>query len=244
MFACWGAFVVVVGLWLFSANPGRNLHLRFGDLMKVDLDLQPGQQPHGWCRTHKSWCGLGVEPARAGSMQVSVEAAGPTCCPFSVAGLQKKVPPGVLGRDRYHCFKGVVLAELKLNIWICWQQENDERYSTHKAWMKHRRLNQEDPLPLPLVLCMTLYPVVPVGGCLQDIVFFENTPGYEERLLESELGWHHWSAAVGETRLCGVIAKEPWNQQWKAISMKSSMSDLICATWASHALGLDFGPFL
>ena len=83
--------------------------------MKIDLDLRPGQQPRGWCRTHKSWCGLGVEPARAGSMQVSVEAAGPTCCPFSVAGLQKKVPRGVFkSKCRDHCFREAVLAWLNL----------------------------------------------------------------------------------------------------------------------------------
>ena len=56
--------------------------------------------------------------------------------------------------------------------------------------MKHRRLNREDPLSgpsavygIPVASC----PVV-VGVCLQDVVFFENTPGYEEQLLEAELG--------------------------------------------------------
>lgn len=101
----WGAFVVIGGCWGFKLL-SHPMYLRFGDLMKINLDLQPGQQPHGWCRTHKTSCGLGVEPARAGSMQISVEAAGPTCCPFSVAGLQKKVPPGfcvvTIASEKWH----------------------------------------------------------------------------------------------------------------------------------------------
>ena len=70
----------------------QKTQLRFGDVLSVDFALQRGQQPHGWCHVHRSYCAVGVEPARAGNMQVSVEAAGPTCCPFSIAGLQKKVP--------------------------------------------------------------------------------------------------------------------------------------------------------
>ena len=60
-------------------------------------------------------------------------------------------------------------------------QENDGRYATHKAWIQHRRLNQEDPT------APVLTPPV-VSAPTQDIVFFENTPGYEGRLLEDELG--------------------------------------------------------
>ena len=68
-----------------------NTPLRFGDVLDLKFGcLRHGAQPRAACLTHGCKCRLGVEPPGARRGALAVEGAGPTCCPFSVAGKRKK----------------------------------------------------------------------------------------------------------------------------------------------------------
>ena len=83
--------------------------------------------------------------------------------------LRRQAPPG----SKMLCAKS-----------LCWHgtvlQENDANYETHKVWLKHRRQNQEDQ--------GKAHVLPPCSQTLEDIIFFENTPGYNEDLLTAALG--------------------------------------------------------
>ena len=54
-------------------------------------DVKSGQL-YAHCIVHSKQCPVGTPSRRKSKKQFRVEAAGPTCCPFSVAGKQKKDP--------------------------------------------------------------------------------------------------------------------------------------------------------
>ena len=57
--------------------------------------LKNGQPLQAFCLTHGRNCCVGVEASTSGQKSVRVEAAGPTCCPFSFAGKRKQVLQGL-----------------------------------------------------------------------------------------------------------------------------------------------------
>ena len=56
--------------------------------------LKRGQQVREWCVTHGKKCCVGVDACPKGQVSIKVEAAGPTCCPFSFAGKRQQVLKG------------------------------------------------------------------------------------------------------------------------------------------------------
>ena len=52
--------------------------------------MLPGQRPRGFCGTHGCGCPIGIEKKSPKITTMRVEAAGPTCQPFSFSGKRLK----------------------------------------------------------------------------------------------------------------------------------------------------------